>query len=415
VTPDLSIPLNDSLSAHRRVMFVVPTAYDALVEKGVDGMILDRDEGGYFSRVVTIHPFTAQNREINLNSVHRIIEFGRPNSVARGMPRFAQLPGLAIHLLSLVWRIARIARQEKVEIIRANDPYFAGLIGWAASVFVPGARLCVSIHADYDKRFELDGAAGAPVIFGSRRLAKILEQFVLRRAELVLPIRDQLGDMARDAGVPTTRIKVIPHGIDFEPFLADAAADFRSRYDIEADAKILGFAGRLTRENYLDDIIDLAKSLAAKRDDFVVVLAGDGPERERFERCVNESAALNGRVQFTGFIAQADAFALRRESALGLCLMAGYSLIEACAGGRPVVAYDVEWHGELVINGETGALIAEGNVPALVKAVTDILDDPTKADAMGKAARTLAFSRHSLEAARLAKIEAYELLATDPH
>jgi glycosyltransferase involved in cell wall biosynthesis len=69
----------------------------------------------------------------------------------------------------------------------------------------------------------------------------------------------------------------------------------------------------------------------------------------------------------------------------------------------------------LVINGETGALIAEGNVPALVKAVTDILDDPTKADAMGKAARTLAFSRHSLEAARLAKIEAYELLATDPH
>ncbi len=54
-----------------RALFVVPSAYDALVEKGVDGMITERDENGYFSRVVTVHPFTATSRRIELGPRRR--------------------------------------------------------------------------------------------------------------------------------------------------------------------------------------------------------------------------------------------------------------------------------------------------------------------------------------------------------
>ena len=89
--------------------------------------------------------------------------------------------------------------------------------------------------------------------------------------------------------------------------------------------------------------------------------------------------------------------------------MGGYSLIEACAAARPVVAYDVEWHRELVC-AETGALVAEGDGPGLLAAVEDLLSDPARADAMGQTAKTRALARHGLEAARASKTAAYERL-----
>ena len=392
-----------------RALFVVPSAYDALVEKGVDGMITERDENGFFSRVVTVHPFTGNSRRIDLGPVHSVIEFGRPRAVARGMPRATQVPALAFHLASLVRRIARIARAEKIDIIRANDPYFAGLLGWLVRCLVPRASFCVSIHADYDKRFELDGSQGAPVIFGSRALAKRLEAFVLRRADLVLPIREHLGAIALAAGVEHERIHPIPHGFDFAPFDAPSAIDLRARLGLDAGISILGFAGRLSRENYVDDVLDLAEVLARARDDFAVVMAGDGPERTRLEARIANSPALERHVHLLGYVSKNDVIALRRQSAAALCLMGGFSLIEACAAARPVIAYDVEWHRELV-GPETGWLVAEGDGHALTAAVERLLSDPARSDAMGVAARALAFARHRLEAASAAKISAYERL-----
>jgi glycosyltransferase involved in cell wall biosynthesis len=394
-------------------LFVVPTAFDALTEKGVEHMITERDEGGFFSRVLTVHPFTGRSRRIDLGPVHSVIEFGRPRTVGRGMPRAMQIPALAMHLASLLRRIAAIARAEKIDLIRATDPYFAGFIAWLVRCAVPRAAFCVSIHADYDKRFELDGPRGAPVIFGSRALAKRLEAFVLRRADLVLPIRQHLGEMAYAAGVPRERIMVIPHGIDFAPFATASQTDVRGPLGLAPGVPILGFAGRLTRENYVDDILDLAEALARRRDDFAVVMAGDGPERARLEARIAATPALQRHVRLLGFVTKDTVMALRRQSALALCLMGGYSLIEACAAARPVIAYDVEWHRELV-GAETGVLVTEGDGAGLVAAVVELLADPDRADAMGRAARHRALARHGLEAARAAKIAAYEHLLARP-
>ena len=325
------------------------------------------------------------------------------------MPRAAQAPALAIHLASLVWQIARIARAEQIDVIRATDPYFAGLVGWLVRCFRPRAAFCVSIHADYDKSFELDGPHGAPVIFRSRALAKRLEAFVLRRADMVLPIREHLSEKARAAGVERERVAVIPHGLAFAPFAAAAPVDLRACLGLSPGVPILGFAGRLTRENYVGDILDLAEALAAHGKDFVVVMAGDGPERASLEARIAASPSLRRHVRLLGFVAKDSVIALRQQSALGLCLMGGYSLIEACAAARPVVAYDVEWHRELVC-AETGALVAEGDGPGLLAAVEDLLSDPARADAMGQTAKTRALARHGLEAARASKTAAYERL-----
>jgi glycosyltransferase involved in cell wall biosynthesis len=206
---------------------------------------------------------------------------------------------------------------------------------------------------------------------------------------------------------------VIPHGIDFAPFASALHLDVRAPLGLGPAVPILAFTGRLTHENYVDDILDLAEALARPRDDFAVVLAGDGPERARLEARVAASPALTRHVRLPGFVTKDTVMALRRQSALALCLMGGYSLIEACAAARPVIAYDVEWHRELV-SAETGALVAEGDVAGLVAAVEDLLSDPRRADALGRAARDHALARHALDVARASKIAAYERLLARP-
>jgi mannosyltransferase len=85
-------------------------------------------------------------------------------------------------------------------------------------------------------------------------------------------------------------------------------------------------------------------------------------------------------------------------SAASLCLMGGFSLIEACAAGSVPIAYDVEWHRDLVKDGVTGFLVREHDIDAVVAAVDQVVADPARAAEIGRQARRSAFAQHDLRA-----------------
>ena len=60
----------------RNILYIVPSDFDSLKKKGVVDMIKERDEGGFFDKVITLHPFTRSNKEINLSNNNKIIEYG---------------------------------------------------------------------------------------------------------------------------------------------------------------------------------------------------------------------------------------------------------------------------------------------------------------------------------------------------
>ena len=65
----------------------------------------------------------------------------------------------------------------------------------------------------------------------------------------------------------------------------------------------------------------------------------------------------------------------------------GRVLLEASAAGLPIVATDVGGTSEIVINGQTGILVAPRDPQALANAVVSLLSDPSTARKMGDAAR----------------------------
>lgn len=392
-----------------RILYIVPADYDALKAKGVDKMIFERDEHGFFERVVTVHPIAYKNRSIFFNDVFALHEYD-PDLLS-GLSRSRWLRALLspVHFIRVVTAVVNLIRRERIDLIRANDPYWIGLIGLTAARLT-GRPLCVSIHSDYDKRQELTGGGDTFTFFGVRWPARMACRAVLSGAGMVLPIRESLVKWAVDNGAARERVKVIPHGIDIKSLESVERCDIRALFDIPAGRQILSFVGRFSPENYIADIMELTRRLTARRSDFCVVIAGGGELEEWIKGLCAADPRIASSVRLVGFRPRSVCFSLRRQSAVSLCLMGGFSLIEACLAGCAVVSYDVEWHKELIQDGITGALIKEHDVDGLEKAVNFLLDHPGDARAMGRKASVSAADKHDIKNTSKIKQGCYEKL-----
>jgi glycosyltransferase involved in cell wall biosynthesis len=332
-----------------------------------------------------------RDARFELNDRHELWQFGF------GGGRWIRRLLAPVHIVRLVVHCVLLVRRERIDIIRATEPTLCGVIAWATSRLT-GTAYCVSLHADYDKLFELDGSRGAPTVLGSRALIKPLERFTLRRAIRVLPIRESLVPYALTRGVRPDHVRVIPHGIDLAPYAERSQIDVREELALPPRKAIIAFAGRLSPENYVHDVLSAARRLAERRDDFVVVMAGGGVLAKDVAASLQADPVLARVLCPVGFRSHDIVRELWRSAAVALCLMGGFSLIEACAAGAPVVSYDVAWHRELVIDGRTGRLVAEHHVDAVVDALDALLTDRASARQMGAEARALASARHDIAA-----------------
>ena len=392
----------------RRLMVIFAGDHKSARKKGVEGLLLQYDEEGFFEKVFLVSPYLRRDARIELDGRHELREFGF------GGGRLIRRLLSPFHLLRVIVACARLTRRSHIDLIRATEPTLCGVVAWAVSRLT-GIPYCLSLHADYDKRFELDGARGAPTLFGGRALVRVLERFTLRGAVRVMPIRESLVRYATSRGVAVDKVCVIPHGIDLRPYSCPPVVDVRKLLGLPSSKALIAFAGRLSPENYVSDMLDAARRLAESRDDFVLVLAGGGVLEPQIAARVAADTVLTRVVRMLGFVPPETVRALRSACAVSLCLMGGYSLIEACAAGRPVISYDVEWHHELVIDGRTGRLLAEHDTVGVADAIAAMLDDPTSAQLMGEEAKTLAYARHSLVRAQETRRRMYaEILGDRP-
>src|SRR3712207_6333178 len=155
-------------------------------------------------------------------------------------------------------------------------------------------------------------------------------------------------------------IEVVPSGVD----LPDDVGD-------EADPPEVLYAGRLSPEKGVLELVEAAEGMN-------LVVAGDGPLRERVPMA-------------RGFVAPEELAGLYARAAVVACPSHregfGVACLEAMAHGRPVVAGAVGGLLDLVVPGETGILVAPGNVPALRAALERLLTDPDLRRRMGEAGR----------------------------
>ncbi|MCU0944699.1 MAG: glycosyltransferase family 4 protein [Rubritepida sp.] len=302
-------------------------------------------------------------------------------TVRRLLPKFAaELAELAYSIPAYL-RLARAAREFRPDAIyeRYNLFYLSG--AWLARrLRLP---FLVEVNAPLaEERARFGGLALAP-------LARWSERFVWRRATRVLPVTAVLARHVEAAGVPPTRIAVIPNGIDLDEFPDPAPAP-------SADPLVLGFVGFVRDWHGLDAVV---RGIAAWQGPpaLSLLVVGEGPARPGLEALARE-LGIADRVRFTG-LAQRDAvpghiagFDVALQPA-AVPYASPLKVFEYMAAGRPIVAPDQPNIHEVLRDGETALLFDPATPGALWAAIGRLAADPALRARLGAAARAEVLAR----------------------
>jgi glycosyltransferase involved in cell wall biosynthesis len=389
-------------------MCLVPISLTDVKAKGVFSHILQRDLNGYFDKVFSIHFPSDKSQLVEVNERHSIWEFsGRHFSSLGQYP----LTNMVLSELRLLVSLSRFLRQTGVCIIKAQDPYIQGLNGFVLSR-CSGASFVTLVVSNYDLSYQSAKMLAYPQL-RFHWLEKALARFVFRQSDLVLAMSENNRDFAIRNGASaaiarTVRSGAAPAPEHFQPLTV--RRNLKSELGVE-DKKVVLFVGRLSPEKYPQDVVHCANAMQTVTggDDVVFLLAGEGPMREGLEHLIADKR-LWQRVRLLGAQSQRQIMDLCFTADVIIAPLSGISLIEAALAATPIVAYDVEWHGELVHDRKTGLLVPFRNVDRLTEAVRWVLGHPNEASRMGDAARQLALRQHDIGNLLRDEMESYDSL-----
>jgi len=301
----------------------------------------------------------------------------------RLMPRWiAELAELAYTVPS-TWRLAWAAAAFRPDVIyeRANLYHIAGLLV-AAGRRVP---LLLEVNAPLAEERGRFGGLGLP------RLAGWLERLAWRGASVALPVTSVLGQRLLAAGVPLSRICVVPNGIDLADFPTPKGPSA-----LEDSMLTLGFIGFIRDWHGLEGVL---RGIAAWRgaSPLRLLLVGEGPARAGLEQLAAE-LGITDRVHFQGLAARAEVPALvgRFDIALqpsAVPYASPLKLFEYMAAGRAIVAPNQPNLRE-VLRHEENALLFDPAIPgAFWAAVQRLAADASLRNRLGASARATILRR----------------------
>lgn len=188
------------------------------------------------------------------------------------------------------------------------------------------------------------------------------------------------------------KLQVVRCGVE-EIFLSDALTP-------PPEARRLVSVGRLCEEKGQMLLVEAAAKLRRMGVVFELILVGDGPLRGAMEKLIAREG-LNGVVKITGWASSA---AVKQEMLAARALVSAsfaeglpVVMMESLALGRPVVATRIAGVPELVVEGQTGWLVAAGDVEGLVVAMKEALETPAgELAAMGARGRERVMGRHRI-------------------
>lgn len=229
--------------------------------------------------------------------------------------------------------------------------------------------------------------------FDSTEMFALLERLEAQAATLAdrtIVITRALGDHLVDLGVPQERLVVVPNGVDtarFRPRERDT--ELAAQLGI-AGRTVIGYVGGLVEYEGLDLLLEAAQALRAERDDFAVLVVGDGRSLPTLraaaaERGIDDTVIFTGRVPHEDverYYSLVDIAPFPRLPEQVCELVSPLKPFEAMAMGKVVVASDVAALAEIVDDGVTGRLFTKGSAAALAGVLRSLLDSPEQRAAL---------------------------------
>jgi glycosyltransferase involved in cell wall biosynthesis len=285
------------------------------------------------------------------------------------------------------------------------------------------ARLARIIHVERPDAIyvhhEPYGAATAQAFLASRRLRHIsigffscqnlakrypwpfssFERYVYARASFAFPVSRAVAEVLRRKGYEGP-LDIIPFGIDTRHYAANGMALNRRRPD---HGLTVGYVGRLSATKGIDTLLDAVRLLKTRGVRARII--GDGPAAAALKLRASE-LGIGEAITWTGYVPHEqtpgqyqamDVLVVPSRTGPRWKEQFGRVVIEALAGGTPVVTSDSGELPELVHATGGGWTFPEGNATALAGRLAALHDDPAARLERGERGRTAVVERFDLD------------------
>lgn len=314
-------------------------------------------------------------------------------------PRFVVTPkvgkafdGIAMGLSCLA-DVAQAHRALRFDIIDAHWAYPDGV---AAAVIAKALGLPLSITVRGD---DIN-------VFAEERLRRPSIKWALRRADLVVAVSAELRERVAALGVESSRIVMIPNGVDTRRFQPMGKFEARIRLGLRLKGPLLLSVGRLHESKRFPVLVDvLARIRQFYPDASLAIVGGSDSEADATQAIVARARALalTDEVHLPG--AQSpDTLPLWYGASDVFCMPSSREgspnvLLEALACGVPSVATRVGGAVEVVTDPSIGQL-APGDAESFTAAVRNVLSARLNRDAIARRAQRRTWSAVGEECCR---------------
>ncbi|MCU0343825.1 MAG: glycosyltransferase [Ignavibacterium sp.] len=236
-------------------------------------------------------------------------------------------------------------KQNNIKLIHAHGKG-AGLYARLAKLFIPNLKIIFTFHGFHPDNY---GFFSRVLYIWYEKVAAILtDHFInVSYSENKLSIEYKLFD--------PSKASIIYNGIKSSNPIHQNKVEARKALGLDLDKFTIISANRFDKQKNLILVLNIAKFLTNNKN-IIFLLLGDGEQFEIIKHISHKDNLSN--IFFMGYKSNVQEFLeasdLYLATSLGEAL--GYSLIEACRAGLPILATNVRGHNEVVIENYNGFL-----------------------------------------------------------
>ena len=259
--------------------------------------------------------------------------------------------------LRFAWRLSKLARREKPDVVHCHSRRGADFLGGQA-LSLTGIAAVLSRRVDHTE-------------------SGLLARVRYRPFRKVIAISEHIATVLKDGGLDAERLVTIRSAVDADSINAtpDCGA-FRKEFEIDDDQFVIAMIAQFIPRKGHRFLFDVIPNLRDTYPNIRVLLFGSGPQ-EADLRALATRLNLYGTLQFAGFRENLDDYLacidllVHPATQEGL----GVAMLKAAAAGVPVLAFDTAGSREAVVHGETGMLVPPEDVVTLQKAIAVLIDE----------------------------------------
>jgi glycosyltransferase involved in cell wall biosynthesis len=295
--------------------------------------------------------------------------------------------------LSAAWRLSRLLKQLKPDVVHAHDPHGVAMAALALSMSTSPVKqpLLAARRVDFHLR------------------NSTLSRWKYRQVDCFICASDAIRRILIADGIAAARTVTVHEGIDLERVAAAPPAGLHEEFWLPHDAPIVGNVAALVPHKGQRYLIEAAAVVIRQVPDARFVIAGEGELRPQLERLIKERH-LEKHVLLVGF--RPDALSLHKRFDIFVLSSTteglGTSLLDAMACGKPIVATSAGGIPEVVEDGITGLLVPARDSEGLAQAIVKLLKDDQLRERYGAAGLARVRERYSAERMVQETVKVYE-------